>query len=63
MAADFDKTWIDQQVAARQEAGTLHRGFSDNTDAPTLAAHARTVPPKIEAHLKQAQALQTAPTR
>lgn len=57
-AADFDKTYIDQQVAAHQEAVTLHRGFSDNTDAPTLAEHARTVLPKIEAHLQRAQALQ-----
>lgn len=62
-AADFDKTYIDQQVAAHQEAVTLHRGFSDNTDAPTLAQHARTVLPKIEAHLQRAQTLQSSMTR
>lgn len=62
-AADFDKAYIDQQVAAHQEAVTLHRGFSDNTDAPTLAEHARTVLPKIEAHLQRAQALQASMTR
>lgn len=62
-AADFDRTYIDQQVAAHQEAVTLHRGFSDNTDAPTLAQHARTVLPKIEAHLQRAQALQSSMTR
>jgi putative membrane protein len=57
-AADFDKVYIDQQVAAHQEAVTLHRGFSDNTDAPTLAAHARSVLPKVEAHLQKAQEIQ-----
>jgi len=58
--ADFDKVYIDQQVAAHQEAVTLHRGFADNTDAPALAAHARTVLPKIEAHLQKAQEIQAA---
>ncbi|MFN4040261.1 MAG: DUF4142 domain-containing protein [Brevundimonas sp.] len=59
-AEAFDRTWIDQQVAAHQEALTLHRGFSDNTDAPALAEHARTVTPKIEAHLQGAERLQSA---
>lgn len=59
-ATDFDKVYIDQQVAAHQEAVTLHRGFADNTDAPALAAHARTVLPKIEAHLQKAQEIQAA---
>ena len=58
-AADFDKTYVDQQVAAHEEAVTLHRGFSDKTDAPALAEHARTVLPKIEAHLQRARDLQT----
>lgn len=62
-AADFDKVYVDQQVAAHQEAVTLHRGFSDNTDAPALAEHARTVLPKIEAHLQRAQALQASLAR
>lgn len=54
-AADFDRIFLDQQVAAHNEALTLHRGFSDNTDAPQLAEHARMVVPKIEAHLRQAE--------
>ena len=57
-AADFDKVYIDQQVAAHQEAVTLHRGFSDNGEAPALATHARTVLPKIEAHLQKAEEVQ-----
>lgn len=58
--ADFDKVYIDQQVVAHQEAVTLHRGFADNADAPALAAHARNVLPKIEAHLQKAQEIQAA---
>lgn len=58
-AANFDKTYIDQQVAAHEEAITLHRGFSDKTDVPALAEHARTVLPKIEAHLERAKQLQS----
>ncbi len=54
-AENFDRVYLDQQVAAHNEALTLHRGFSDNTDAPQLAEHARTVVPKIEAHLRQAE--------
>jgi len=57
---DFDKVYIDQQVAAHEEAVTLHRGLADNSDAPALAAHARTVLPKIEAHLQKAREIQTA---
>lgn len=56
-AADFDRVFLDQQIAAHNEALTLHRGFSDNTDAAPLAAHARTVVPKIEGHLRMAEEL------
>lgn len=59
-AETFDRTWVDQQIAAHNEALTLHRGFSDNTDAPQLAQHARAVTPKIEAHLRQAEAIKAA---
>ncbi len=55
---DFDKVYADQQVAAHEEAITLHRGFGDNKDAYALAGHARTVLPKIEAHLQSARQLQ-----
>jgi putative membrane protein len=56
-AADFDRVYVDQQIAAHQEALTLHRGFSDNTDAPALAQHAASVVPKIEGHLQMAETL------
>lgn len=57
-AENFDRTWVDQQIAAHNEALTLHRGFS-NEDSP-LAAHARSVVPKIEAHLRQAEQIKAA---
>jgi len=57
-AENFDRTWIDQQIAAHNEALTLHRGFADQ-DSP-LAAHARSVVPKIEAHLRQAETIKAA---
>lgn len=57
-AANFDMAWIDQQIAAHNEALTLHRGFS-NEDSP-LAAHARMVVPKIEAHLREAERIKAA---
>lgn len=57
-AANFDATWIDQQIAAHNEALTLHRGFS-NQDSP-LAAHARSVVPKIEAHLRLVEQIKAA---
>ena len=57
-AENFDRTWVDQQIAAHNEALTLHRGFSDQ-DSP-LAAHARAVVPKIEAHLRQAETIKAA---
>ncbi|WP_298743257.1 DUF4142 domain-containing protein [uncultured Brevundimonas sp.] len=57
-AENFDRTWVDQQIAAHNEALTLHRGFSDQ-DSP-LAAHARSVVPKIEAHLRQVEQIKSA---
>jgi putative membrane protein len=56
-AENFDQVYIDQQVAAHQEALTLHRGFDDNEDAPELAAHAQQVTGPIEMHLERARAL------
>jgi putative membrane protein len=52
-ATSFDTTFLDQQIAAHREALTLHRGFSDQDSA--VAAHARSVVPKIEAHLRMAE--------
>ena len=56
-AADFDKVYLTQQVAAHEEAVTLHSGYADNGDTAPLKAHAAKVLPKIQAHLEQARAL------
>jgi putative membrane protein len=57
-AKDFDKTYIDQQVAAHDETLTLLKGYGDNGgDAGLKAAAAKTVP-KVQAHLDKAKAIQ-----
>lgn len=55
--ADFDKAYLTQQVAAHEEAITLHRGYADNGDNAQLKGHAAKVLPKIQAHLDRARAL------
>ena len=56
-ADQFDKVYLTQQVAAHEEALTLHRGYADNGDNAGLKAHAAKVVPKIEAHLNKAKEL------
>jgi len=55
--ADFDKAYLTQQVAAHEEAITLHSGYADNGDTAPLKAHAAKVLPKIQAHLERARTL------
>ena len=57
-AADFDKVYIDQQVAAHKEGLTLMKGYADNGSDPGLKAGAAKAAPKIQAHLDKAQAIQ-----
>lgn len=59
-AAGFDMAYIDQQIAAHNEAIGVHRGLSANAAAPALAEHSRVVLPKIEAHLRSAEAIKAA---
>ncbi|MDP2215345.1 DUF4142 domain-containing protein [Phenylobacterium sp.] len=58
--AEFDRVFAEQQVAAHQEALTLHEGYADSGDNAQLVAFARESAPKLRAHLEQAQALETA---
>lgn len=53
--ADFDRVWLTQQEAAHNEALTLLNGFSDNTDAPALAALAGEAIPKVTMHRDHAR--------
>ena len=55
--ADFDKVWLTQQVAAHEEALTLHKGYADNGDQAALKGHAAKVAPKVQAHLDKARQL------
>jgi putative membrane protein len=58
--ADFDKTYIDQQVAAHEEALTLMQGYAkDGPDAGLKGAAAKAVP-IVQMHLDKAKALQAA---
>lgn len=54
---DFDKVYLDQQVAAHNETLTLLNGFADNSDAPALATLAREMIPTITKHRDRAQTL------
>ncbi|MDB5446392.1 MAG: hypothetical protein JWQ97_1709 [Phenylobacterium sp.] len=56
--ADFDKTYIDQQVAAHEETLTLLNGYAQNGDDPGLKAAAAKTVPKVQAHLDKAKAIQ-----
>jgi len=59
-AADFDKTYIDQQVAAHGEALTLMQGYADNGSDAGLKAGAAKAVPKVQMHLDKAKSIQTA---
>jgi putative membrane protein len=56
--ADFDKTYVDQQVAAHEEALSLMQGYGkDGSDAGLKGAANKTVP-IIQMHLDKIKAIQ-----
>lgn len=57
--ADFDKAYVDQQVAAHEETLTLLNGYAENGDNADLKASAAKAAPKVQAHLDKARALQS----
>lgn len=57
---DFNKVYLDQQIAAHNETLTLLNGFEGNTDAPALSALARELIPTVTAHRDRAQTLRDA---
>ena len=57
-AADFDKVYLTQQVAAHEETLTLMQGYAQNAADAGLKAAAATAAPKVQAHLARARALQ-----
>jgi putative membrane protein len=57
---NFDKTYLDQQVAAHGEAETLMSGYADHGDQADLKAFAAKVAPKVQMHLDMAKSLDDA---
>jgi putative membrane protein len=58
--ADFDKVYVDQQVAAHKEAMDLMTGYAkDGSDAGLKGAAASTAP-KVQMHLEKITGIQTA---
>jgi len=56
--ADFDKTYVDQQVAAHEEALSLMQGYAkDGSDAGLKGAAGETAP-KVQMHLDKIKAMQ-----
>ena len=58
-AADFDKTYIDQQVAAHSEALTLMQGYADGGPDAGLKGGAAKAIPMVQSHLDKAKAIQS----
>lgn len=56
-AADFDKVYLDQQVAAHDEALSLLKGYADGGDNAGIKAFAAKTAPAVEKHLAEAKAL------
>ena len=56
--ADFDKVYIDQQVAGHQEALDLMNGYAKDGPDAGLKGGAAKAAPKVQAHLDKAKAIQ-----
>jgi len=61
-AADFDRTYVDQQTMAHQEALTLHSGFAEDGDNQQLKQFAAATAPKVRHHLDMVKAMDQAGT-
>jgi putative membrane protein len=57
-AASFDKTYMDQQVAAHDETLTLMKGYADNGSDAGLKGGASKAVPIVQHHLDMAKKLQ-----
>jgi putative membrane protein len=57
--ADFDKTYMDQQVAAHQETVNLLQGYAQNGNDAGLKNLANAAAPKVQGHLDKAQSIQS----
>ena len=57
---DFDRTYLDQQVAAHEEAMTLMQGYGEHGADVGLKAGAMKAVARIQKHLDKAKAIRTA---
>ena len=56
--ADFDKTYVDQQVSGHQEALDLLKGYADHGSDAVLKSAAGAAVPKVQEHLDKAKQIQ-----
>jgi putative membrane protein len=56
--ADFDKTYVDQQVAAHEEALSLLQGYAKDGSDAGLKGGAAKIVPTVQMHLDKAKAIQ-----
>jgi putative membrane protein len=56
-AGGFDDRYIEEQVAAHQEALALMTSYAEAGDSPALRAHAEKTAPVIQMHLQHVQQL------
>ena len=57
---DFDRTYLDQQVQAHQQALDLMQGYARTGDAPPLRHAAEEITPVVQHHLEMAKSMQSA---
>ncbi len=57
--ADFDKTYVDQQVKAHKDALALMQGYAMSGDTPALKDAAAKIAPVVQTHLDKITALQS----
>jgi len=55
--ADFERTYLTQQVAAHEKALAMVRAYAESGDVPSLKQHASTVSGPIKKHLARAREL------
>jgi putative membrane protein len=58
--ADFDKTYVDQQVTAHKDALALMTGYATSGDTPALKDAAGKIAPVVQMHLDKITSLQAA---
>lgn len=56
-AADFDETYIDQQIAAHEEAHNLLAGYAQDGENAGLKAFAAKTAPIVQGHLEKARSM------